>query len=223
MKLLEALNDYYLELVLGFLTVLTGIVAKFSDIRKILSNVWAWVNMFVGGANIVMETLREHSKLLESIKYELSYNSGKSTKDFVRQLYDLVYLNDLRQKHIFSLWPVGLYECEPKEGRCIWVNDTLAKMFGLEKEAMLEHGWLAAVDDSERDRVFKEWKYAIEQDIPYSWTYTIVNQKTMNVAKFRTTVAPLRTPDGRVLVYYGTVEQISSEVSTKIPTSANFQ
>lgn len=172
---------------------------------------WAWVMMFFGGAQRVLDRLDSQDATLAAIRAELTPNGGGSLKDIVRKTHDLAMIAELRTKQILATSPVGVYQCD-RDGNCIWVNDALCSIFGLDSAAMMGRGWLLAVADDEREESNGHWQRAVDQDLPYSWTYTIENQRTRRAARYRTTVAVLRRPDtGEPLLYHGTVEPVADE------------
>ena len=73
---------------------------------------------------------------------------------------------------------IGLFICEPQEGKCIWTNEFLNNLFGIDSSSMKNFGWMGAVDPADRQRTFDTWMYSIEYNVPYECTYRIMNQRT---------------------------------------------
>lgn len=192
------------------LAIITGsmsnVVRIFSFFKKFFQGIWNYFTI----VSRVVYTLERHQEVLEKIQYEMSPNSGKSLRDVVYTIRAGVILNELRLKRLTSGWHVGIFEAEPTHGKCTWVNDTLCTMFGLTYNEMLDFGWLKAIARDERADVDKHWKEAVSRDIPYEWEYTVVNQQTTERFRCKVSTHALRNLDGTPLLYYGTVEKISS-------------
>ena len=92
---------------------------------------------------------------------------------------------------------MGVYICD-RDGKCVFANDFLCEMFGLDHEKMKGYGWLACVDDRESE--FHHWKFAVDNDTPYRSTYNMINQKTKQVQRVTTEAEPHR--EGGVPVFY---------------------
>lgn len=68
----------------------------------------------------------------------------------------------------------GMFECELPSGECVWVNGSLARLFGMETEAMHGWGWLAVVHPDDRKRVREQWLEAVTSRVPYAARYRII-------------------------------------------------
>lgn len=68
----------------------------------------------------------------------------------------------------------GMFECELPSGECVWVNGSLAKLFGMESEQMHGWGWLAVVHPDDRKRVRDQWLEAVTSRLPYAARYRII-------------------------------------------------
>ena len=97
----------------------------------------------------------------------------KSILDSIRTSHDAI---EIRAKILERVSKIGIFMCE-KDGRCTFVNDYLADMFGLDSQEMINFGWLESVHYNDRQRVNDEWLYAIKNNIAYSCEYVIVNER----------------------------------------------
>ena len=146
--------------------------------------------------------------VINSISSEFSKNGGKSIKDRIQRIDDLVVLSELRSKMIASnLITTGAYECDIN-GETTWVNKALCEIFGLSMEDMMGNGWLKAEVDKDRATVWKNWLDAVKNDIPHEAEYTVRNQKTNDRFRVRATTIAHKTIDGKILGYYGTIIKI---------------
>lgn len=149
---------------------------------------------------------------IKSIKKELTYNGGNSLKDVVAKTLKLATLLELRHKYELNISEKPMYECEASGGRCTWVNDSLCELFGMSHEEMLGLGWLRAIKEEERQEVYEHWMHAIQTNIPYSWSYTIVNQKTGDEIEVKSTANAVSLSNGTILQYHGTVSPIKKKI-----------
>lgn len=145
---------------------------------------------------------------MKSMTAEFSKNSGKSIKDQLTRIDENTKLSDLRIKMIATnLVSTGTFECDAT-GKTVWVNKALAEIFGLEREEMLDNGWLAAVHDNERADVWQDWVYSLTNKIPYESEYTVYNKKSNTVFKVRVVAIANKTDTGKILGYFGTVVKV---------------
>lgn len=106
---------------------------------------------------------------------------GSDAADRLAELFDesqrlrseLLLRLGLLEKHL----EIGTYLCDSR-GQCVFASPVLCEMYGLDSQAMGGHGWLAAVNNSEKQNVLAAWIWAIDNDAPYEQRYGIVNQRT---------------------------------------------
>jgi PAS domain S-box-containing protein len=146
--------------------------------------------------------------IVESLSKEFSLNSGKSIKDQINRIDDLVRLSELRSKLLASSFShVGIYECDAS-GKFTWVNEALCDIWGMASQDILGNGWLHAIEDDGREDALEKWMNSIKNDIPYDTIYTLINQKTKEKIKIRTTSIANKTIEGKILGYYGQVTRL---------------
>lgn len=91
-----------------------------------------------------------------------------------------------------------------ESGRCVWVNDQLAELFGLDSESMHGTGWLRSIVEAERQATWDEWQQARNSGVPYSGEYTIENPRTHQIMKCHTITFPVEI-EGKLSCYIGLV------------------
>lgn len=97
------------------------------------------------------------------------------------------------------------------QGECVRVNRALCDLFELTPEQALgEHGrgWLRAVVPEHRERVWREFKSAIANGIPYACHYSL--QTSKGLVNVVATGEVIRSRDDRILTVRGTVEPLPS-------------
>lgn len=161
---------------------------------------------------------------IRDIKAETTTNGGGSMKDMVIATNKKVELttqtlNDLKrsfrkqeaqQKARLELQLNENHEmtflCN-KDGECTFVNKALQLGFGMNKESLLDFGWLRAIENQkEKEEVSRSWKYSVSNEISYSMDYTVTNQ--INRTKIEVTVFadPIWDDDGNLMWYFGKIK-----------------
>ncbi len=156
----------------------------------------------------ILSRLDTQDAALADIRAEMKPNGGGSLKDLVRSAHDRIVIQELRLRSVMATSPVALYECDAA-GNCTWVNDRLCDLFGLDHEKMLGNGWLSAIAQDERVAERSFWTECVERDIPYSREYTIVDQRTGERRRCKTTAVAHRDARGEVMMFQGFVESMS--------------
>jgi PAS domain S-box-containing protein len=187
----------------------TWIMKPIRKINQILSNNSLLLGVNSEKLNKTLNTI--DSKVLpfmDSIQKEFNANSGKTLKDQLTRIEDIASLNEMRVKtFMMNFSGAGVYECDP-DGRCVWVNNALAEMWGRERHDLLGAGWLTGISAEDREEIWDKWQYSITHQTPYEAEYNIVNHKTGKVIKAKTTAYCLRGYDNKVVSYLGTIEEV---------------
>ena len=148
---------------------------------------------------------------MDSIQKEFSPNSGKTLKDQLIRIEDSIAMNDIRiRKFTMNCHLRGIYECD-EFGRCLWVNDTLADMWGKDKSEMYGSGWLSCIATEERENVWERWQFAVKNGTPYEDIYTVKNARTGEVFKVKTSTNFYRKTSEKSIIFFGIVEKIESK------------
>lgn len=200
-------------------------------ISAILVSFFTVIGFLYGGWRMIIKPLREGVKIVKeinlktnentkkideeilptivSIKKEFSTNSGKTIKDQLFRIEEKSYLADARIRLIATnLVSTGIFESDPT-GECIWVNRALSDLFGLDRGEMLGNGWLSAIDDDDRKRVWDEWQYCIQHKIPYEDEYSVCNRKTNQCYSCRVISMTVKNSHDQIMGYFGTVTRLA--------------
>lgn len=107
---------------------------------------------------------------------------GEKPADKIKEIHDSIRKShntlEIRQSISEKYLQIGIFMCEPETGKCLWTNDCLNEIFGLDSAAMRDFGWLTSIAQEDRDDVHKAWTYAVKNKIPYDYEYTVINQRT---------------------------------------------
>lgn len=106
---------------------------------------------------------------------------------------------------------IGLYICDAT-GKCIWSNQYLADLFGMDSTEVLGYGWLLGIADDERERSHQRWMFSVKNDTPYRDEYHALNRRTGQKTLVMTEAEPIRTEDGKTPTnYIGILKEISNK------------
>lgn len=103
----------------------------------------------------------------------------------------------------------GIYVCDATTGACTNCNTALAELYGLDKAAFRDSGWLSAVVPDDRIPVYERWQESVRKKIPYELSYFVRNQRTDRKFRVITKAYPAVLADGTILCYVGTCEEVS--------------
>lgn len=102
----------------------------------------------------------------------------------------------------------GIYVCDATTGACTNCNTALAELYGLDKAAFRDSGWLSAVVPDDRISVYERWQESVRKKIPYELSYFVRNQRTDRKFRVITKAYPAVLADGTILCYVGTCEEV---------------
>jgi len=194
------------------------LVAVFTFLLILISNIRFLHNIIIAITSSIKDVINLLVKI-GAISKQVEYNydaivkldkelkiNGRRITSYVQELHRQSLMNTGRIRILLNSYPIGLYECD-KNGECIWVNRALSDLFGMTAEDMLGHGWLSAVEESQRALVLSEWMNAVKKDIPYSWGYNITNQETKENFRVKAIALTIRDEDRTPLLFCGSVER----------------
>lgn len=148
------------------------------------------------------------SRDVHEIRKEVKPNGGKSLADKITAISEnLETFKDVAEQrwHItLDNSPVPIFLNNPG-GNCIYVNQALANVFGMERHDMLGHGWGRKIDEAEKH--FVVWELCREKGIPYNDKYQINNTQGEAVCMVTAQAEPVKDKNGKVLFWYGTVTE----------------
>lgn len=110
---------------------------------------------------------------------------------------------DIHEKYL----SIGLFICEPKEGRCIWTNDYLNSLFGLDSSDMHGYEWMSAIRQEDKEKVYNHWKFSIDHNTPYECEYSIINQRSKELKRVIATAVAAVDESGETVCYVGYITE----------------
>lgn len=107
---------------------------------------------------------------------------GENPAQAIKQVHEAIQnahnTLEIRQSIAEKYLKIGVYICSTS-GKCLWANEYLCEIFGLDSTEMKDFGWLSSIDTNDRKRVYENWIYAIHNKLSYSDDYNITNSRTM--------------------------------------------
>jgi len=179
--------------VVGALTGLFGLWKLLKPMLKLFKN----AGMLVGQAE-------KHTKLIEQIAAELKPNGGNSIRDVLDRLEKEMASFDSKIKTLIIYNDVALYETDPA-GQCLWVSKQWCNLTGLLPADAQGNGWILSVHEDDRERVFEEWKNAIEQQRDFTMNYRVGNE-TVGFSTVHGRANAIKSAKGKILGFIGTLE-----------------
>jgi len=106
---------------------------------------------------------------------------------------------------ISSSSKVGIFQID-MAGHCVFANDELAEITGLEKQNILDQNWHLAIHPEDRQLVLRKWNQLLSngRDI-----FISCRLQTPDTKWIECTVAGLHNTEGELIAYLGTMHDIS--------------
>lgn len=208
--------------IVTFLTGLTMFVKKiYPKIISLLNSFKTVVNYISANSEIIGKsepsktTKDPHLTSLEDkidrITNEILPENSLSLREVALYSLNLATISEERSKYLLESHDIPTYECNVKTGECTWVNPALCNLFGIGYKSMLGKGWLAGLDPNEATICWEHFQKAIRIDMPYSWTYTIINQITGRQISCKTTATVIRDQNNFPILLRGIVTEIDRQ------------
>ena len=103
--------------------------------------------------------------------------------------------------------PVGIFE-RAVNGDCTYVNGRWCEAAGIDAEAALGAGWIAALHPEDRDRVIAAWKSAIDVGGDFAAGYRFLHPDG-EIRWVQGRAAPVRDARGEAGAYVGTIDDVT--------------
>ena len=150
---------------------------------------------------------------LEEIHVQITVNgnSRNTLRDKFGKIEENLFQVMQIQRANLENSPQPRFECD-SQGKCVWVNEALATLFGLSISEMTSadgNGWIAGVEEG--NEVFSVWMNAVTNKIPYQREYIVRNVKTGARVLCNAVATPLFSKDGKsVALWNGSVNPIAT-------------
>lgn len=175
----------------------TGIVAVWKIFTFFLKHMRK-VNATLSGFVEIIPVLTEVAK-------EFRPNGGSSMRDAIDRLEKKSSLSEQRTRALISCLDIPCFESDAK-GQCVWVSKKWTELAGISLEEAQGNGWVVALPEHERERVFEEWQSAIEQEREFVLTYDFGLNKQTKVKAVSTVV---RDKKDNIISFFGILTPVS--------------
>lgn len=194
-------DEIYLVIVI--LVTLVSLISNFRYILGIFSS-FKQLIIILSKIDDVVKTTDDLHLEITNIKNNLKINNLDYRK-YIEQIHNKVLMNVGRLRILMKSNLTPQFECD-ENGKCVWVNQALANLFGVERSDMLNNGWFSYVVPEERNDVAKKWLESVKYDVPYSYQYHLINNKTKEIIYVNVTSITIRDMSGKPLLYCGNIE-----------------
>jgi PAS domain S-box-containing protein len=138
---------------------------------------------------------KEKAEKINKILKELAPNGGASLRDVINRIeHNTIRLENRFRAYVDLSNETGVFESDAN-GKWVFANKVLCDYLGLHPEQVMGNGWINGLFGADRQKVWDEWKLAIEQKRDFNMEYRLFNDQTQRI----TVVIVYATP----LVYKG--------------------
>jgi PAS domain S-box-containing protein len=194
---------------IAMIAVVIGLTVKFLIIPS-YKHVWIPIVNFFKRLSSAIEKV----SLLEK---EFRSNGGSTLKDVVSRIEQQLiiihaYMDKTRAKQeaLFQFLGMGqdgfaFFESD-KNGECIYASPKFCEITGLIEDEALGMGWISAIHNDDRDRVYNEWKTCVNQHRAFVLNYRQHNRRINKTTPVLCYSIPLRSSEG-ITSYLGTIRE----------------
>lgn len=204
--MLQWIGENY-KAIIGIITIIGAIGGFFLKIFK-------YVKLHIVDKLASLENSQASFKLIQDanalILKELQPNGGSTIKDQIRAIRtDIGYIKSRELSRIY-IDSQAQWECD-QNGHCIRVNKAWVDLTGISENDAAGNGWIKAVHDGDKQRVYDQWLEAIHNNNSFLMRFRIRNSTSGNVQHVKA-VADIKRNEKREIEYIlGTVEIIEDE------------
>ena len=187
-------NDVPLIAFILFLSSLVVAIATISEKgRTFLSFIWSIIKKLYNKLPIVRRIKKLEKSIDEKlVKFsiidekldvligEVKINGGSSLRDMITSLTLQGYIESQSRRRLLDASGLAFWESD-RDGNYIYASEKLSDLVGLESKDILGEGWVTNLKTEDKERIFKEWTYAVKQRRKFIQTYTFVHQDSKEV------------------------------------------
>lgn len=131
--------------------------------------------------------------------------SIKNLPKEIRETHNLAFIAKHKSDFLLNESDLPIYECDIN-GACIFSNEALQNLFGLDANQMLKDGWMTALYPDDIVPTYSKWKAAVSSWVPYKARYRIINQSTNQLIDCESIAVPIKDNAGTIISYLGIVK-----------------
>lgn len=169
----------YAETIVAFITIVTIFATAV---------VWLWKKIFIPIAR-ALSHISDMYSTHEFVLSEIAKMQGiaplikelddqhKKFNTTITKAIEQADVTCLKANLLYEESPIARYECD-MDGKCVWTNAALQKMWGLNDSQLLGYGWLSGLHPEDVKRVERDWIDTVEHWVPYRARYRLVHPET---------------------------------------------
>lgn len=190
-------TEKLISLSLGVISLL-GVVSRKWFVPKV-KNAWS--------AFLYWLSVPRRLKSVESVV------SGKVISGVEKELpllHSEIYIIKHKCNFLLNDHTLPLYECN-LAGDCIWSNEALQELFGMNGYEISGDGWLSSLHPEDILPTIKKWQASVGDWVPYKARYRVINQKTNQISYCETSAIPICDENGNKVSYLGKINLLDKE------------
>jgi PAS domain S-box-containing protein len=112
--------------------------------------------------------------------------------------------------------PLGIFQADA-QGRCVYTNPAWQRIYGLDLQASLGEGWLAALYPDDAASVRDHWQRCVALGQPYEMRYRLLRAGAPggDMRQLWSRARPLLAEDGALEGYVGVVEDVTERLTAE--------
>jgi PAS domain S-box-containing protein len=192
---------------------------QYTSLATFLATIVANAIIFIRVLNKKLQPIKEDS---EFTKHQVTRNSGSSLYDAVKRIENNV--DNLRGwlRGIQQINPHPVYETD-QQGYYVWVNPAYSKAVGASMQDLTSKSWLSTVHVDDQEQVKESWERAVSYQGIFNATFKMVNLVDGHSFEVKSTAYPIKTDDGNLLGYIGTLSLVNPIPGCSFFNSENIQ
>ena len=149
-------------------------------------------------------------KRLRAVENVISGKVMKGVEKELPLLHSEIYIIKHKCNFLLNDHTLPLYECN-LAGDCIWSNEALQDVFGMNNHEISGDGWLSALHPQDIIPTSKKWQACVSDWVPYKARYRVINQKTHQISYCETSAIPICDEKGNKVSYLGKINLLDKE------------
>jgi PAS domain S-box-containing protein len=150
--------------------------------------------------------INKYIPVLISISEEFHSDNGLTLRDVIDKIDKTQHKLENQIHDISYHMNIGFYETD-HNGDCINVNNQWCVLTGLLPSEAYGSGWIISIHEDDRDRIWREWRDAVNQERDFVGEY-FINRKNGGKIKVRGACHVIKNNKGNVVSFVGSIMQL---------------
>lgn len=177
-----------------------------------------WVIPVFKRAFELLKKINSRSGKIDLILKELSVNNT-SINRIENKLVVIENTLEVMKRHdeiAFDLHDMATFKTNEK-GHCIWMSKAYQRLAGMNQQELIGDGWVNVIYGEDREKVYKEWNFAVSQKRDFHFNFRYQNGTTKEVFPVEVHAFVSKTVEDGIIGWIGTTkrEEIAHKVDIK--------